>query len=64
MTTGVQMRMSPAQLMAEARRRTGIVIVDDEVIEPLEVMIASMNAESRSSSGMVVWKNVLMTMTL
>ncbi len=47
MSKGIPLSLSATQLLAKARAITGINIVDTDVIEPLDVMVKSLNDESR-----------------
>lgn len=44
---GVALALDVDQLLAKAREQTGIDLVDDEVVEPLTVMVRSLNEESQ-----------------
>ncbi|MET0988001.1 MAG: sulfotransferase [Steroidobacteraceae bacterium] len=44
---GVQLSLTLDGLLAEARRRSGIDRADEHAVEPLAVMVKSLNAESR-----------------
>ena len=46
MNKGVQLALGAAQLLAKARELTSINIVDTDAIEPLTVMVKSLNEES------------------
>jgi Sulfotransferase family len=47
LSRGYPITLTLDQLLAAARAETGIDIIDDDVVEPLRVMLASFNGESR-----------------
>ena len=46
MSKGYPLALSLDQMLSKARELTGIAIIDDDVVEPLRVMLASLNGES------------------
>ena len=61
MTKSYSLPLSTDELLAEARRITGIDIVDNEVVEPLTVLVTSINNESQlHEAGAIAKQNKLL----
>ena len=61
MTAGKKFTWSAEALMSQAREITGIELIDEDALEPLEVLLASLNRDANlHETGVIGWEKMLL----
>ena len=56
MSKGKEFTKTADELMSQAREITGIDLVDEDAVEPLEVLLASLNNDAKLHEAQFDWQ--------